>query len=781
VKRYYFILFVSFSLGSFSAFSQNAKQHFKAGEQFFENGMMEAALESFEESIKLDPIDGRTYESVAIVYLQKGDTLQALENFRKAAALNYNPSKNYYQAAQLSYQINNIEISNECIALGLTIKPKDIDLLLLKTQLLFEAENYTKAYEVSNEAISAKDLALAYYYNGASAYKIGLIDEAEKKLEKAIIRDKNLSEAYLAIAEIQLEQKRYDYAVDNCSMVLLLIDPESVEALVLRSRGFSGLVEPDDALADITKAIGLSKNDYNLILERAKINMEYALYADAIQDYSVVLGVNDSVVSTYKERAYAYEQLGQKTEALFDYISMMVLLEKEKGADELKNFTQSRIYELGKESNKPEIVVEHPVINDNLELKVEQGVSELQISGKIFESSDLKEIKINSVSVDFVPVTTGEYLFNYSISTNSLDFISITAVDIYENVNTESYPIFYIETDAPVIELISPIAGSANVIQLETNDNTLYIEGRVIDKSNIASIRIDEVNASFIPGDYNPKFTATIDVQNRKNISVIATDAFGNETKQTFEFSKDGYLLSDNNAMGKTWVVIVENSTYNDYTSLSGPSEDVVELSNALNRYQISKVLHKQNMSKRELERFFAIDLRDLIISNKVNSLLIWYAGHGQNVNGTGYWIPVDGRQNDEYSFYNINALKASLYSYQSLTHILVVSDACYAGESFSLAMRGENSSASCDDLNAITNKSALVLTSTNNEQAMDNSLFTKTFANALANNPTDCIPIDAIANRISIVLNKNSTQKPVFGKIAGLEDKNGTFFFISK
>ena len=126
--------------------------------------------------------------------------------------------------------------------------------------------------------------------------------------------------------------------------------------------------------------------------------------------------------------------------------------------------------------------------------------------------------------------------------------------------------------------------------------------------------------------------------------------------------------------------------------------------------------------------------------------------------------------------------LKASLYSYQSLTHTLVVSDACHAGESFTIAMRGANNSlAACTDLNLISQKSALVLTSSNKEVAMDNSLFTKTFANALSNNPADCIPVDAIAERISIVMYKNTAQKPVFGRIAGLEDKNGTFFFVTK
>jgi len=240
-------------------------------------------------------------------------------------------------------------------------------------------------------------------------------------------------------------------------------------------------------------------------------------------------------------------------------------------------------------------------------------------------------------------------------------------------------------------------------------------------------------------------------------------------------------MLSGNNPMGKTWVVIIENSEYKEFGRLSNTEKDVTGLKEALSRYKISKVLHMKNMSKREMERFFAIDLRDLIVSNNVNSLMIWYAGHGKFKNNTGYWVPVDGRYNDEYSFYNVNALKASVYSYTSLTHLLIVSDACAAGESFSIAMRGDNSLANCDDVNLVTQKSALMLASTDSEVALDNSLFAQSFINALSNNPADCIPIDAIAERITLVMQKNTIQKPVFGRISGLENNNGTFFFITK
>jgi hypothetical protein len=199
-------------------------------------------------------------------------------------------------------------------------------------------------------------------------------------------------------------------------------------------------------------------------------------------------------------------------------------------------------------------------------------------------------------------------------------------------------------------------------------------------------------------------------------------------------------------------------------------------------KYQIHNIITKQNMTKAQLEKFFSIELRDLLRSNHVNSLLVWYAGHGKFFNETGYWIPVDAQRDDEFTYYNINTLKAAMQSYSSsLTHTLVVTDACESGPTFYQAMRSTPKERSCDDWTATKSKSSQVFSSAGYELAVDNSQFTRTFANSLANNPNSCIPIENIVSHVTIAVIKNNQQRPKFGKIAGLEDENGTFFFILK
>jgi hypothetical protein len=264
--------------------------------------------------------------------------------------------------------------------------------------------------------------------------------------------------------------------------------------------------------------------------------------------------------------------------------------------------------------------------------------------------------------------------------------------------------------------------------------------------------------------------------------TVVAEDIHGNKQETEFKLNREGAEIAANNPMGKTWVVFVENSSYETFASLDGPIKDVATIQRALANYQVHNVIHKKDMTKAEMERYFSIELRDLVKKNQVKSLLVWYAGHGKFINDVGYWIPVDAKRDDEFTYFNINGLKAGLQGYGDVVvHTLVVSDACESGPGFYTAMRSANEAPSCDNSTVAGLKSAQVFSSAGYELAVDNSKFTSTFANTLLNNKNACVPIESIVKSVTAAVATETGQKPKFGKIQGLEDMNGTFFFIAK
>jgi hypothetical protein len=233
--------------------------------------------------------------------------------------------------------------------------------------------------------------------------------------------------------------------------------------------------------------------------------------------------------------------------------------------------------------------------------------------------------------------------------------------------------------------------------------------------------------------------------------------------------------------MGKTWVVFIDNSDYRSFATLDGPVKDIQTMRAAFSKYDIHNIIEKKNMTKQQMERFFAIELRDYVRDQKVNSLLVWYAGHGKFINETGYWIPVDAQRDEEFSYFNVNALKAYMQSYANyITHVLVVTDACESGPSFYAAMRGAKER-NCGDYASTKFKSSQVFSSAGAELAADNSPFTKTFARTLDYNSNDCIAIDNIVNKVTAAVSQGQKQSPKFRNITRLDEQDGTFFFIKK
>lgn len=234
-------------------------------------------------------------------------------------------------------------------------------------------------------------------------------------------------------------------------------------------------------------------------------------------------------------------------------------------------------------------------------------------------------------------------------------------------------------------------------------------------------------------------------------------------------------------SMGKVCVVFIENSSYVSFSSINGPGKDIALMKSALSSYKIDKIVHKKNMTKKQMQSFFATELKKIVVDNNIQSILIWYAGHGKYLNNHSYWIPVDAKRDLETSYYSTNSLKADLKAYsKNIKHTLMVTDACESGPSFYQSMRASSTVKDCSS-NAAELKSSQVFSSSGYELAVENSEFTKTFANTLKNSNTTCIPIDKIVTEVTKNVIIKNKQRPKFGAIKDFDHQEGTFFFVKK
>jgi tetratricopeptide (TPR) repeat protein len=606
------------------------------------------------------------------------------------------------------------------------------------------------------------------------------MDLAEQDFANAVSEDKRYAEALRALADVRLKLSRTDFALQNINAAIQL-EPENPEGYVIRSRAYVRKLDYPKAIDDVSKVILLTPDDPEMYYLRGLYYQEFTQHNNAINDFTKVLMMEPENADALYKRASSYEQVANYKDAIKDYETLVGLSAYNVEAQILLKEANDRLFELYRESSAPEIVIVDPAPRDARVLQFPRDSRIVSIKGKLVDESAIKELKVDGLRVQPIEGEEG-WEFLTALDIENKENVRMEVTDVYDNTAEVTFTINLTEVAPPGITIIAPYASDNGVIYLDSEDPNIYVEGRIEDESLIESIMINGVLASYVPGELNPGFTANLNIMNQNKITVTASDVYGNTTEREFRLNKEAAVIAENNPMGKTWAVFIENSNYQTFASLDGPKKDVTLMRAALAKYQIHNVIHKKDMNKSEMERFFSIELRDLVRSNRVNSILIWYAGHGKFINETGYWIPVDARRDDEFTYFNINALKASLQSYSNyVTHTLVITDACESGPSFYQAMRTAPKERSCDDWQATKFKSSQVFSSAGYELAVDNSQFTRTFANSLANSPNSCLPIESIVIKVTAAVVQNKQQKPQFGKIDGLEDEDGTFFFISK
>lgn len=777
MKKLLFLVLISFLVFSFGAYAQNGKKYYKAGQDFVEGQKYDDAIAQFTSAIGLEPSNPDYYYSRGQVYEKLLKYTEAKADYEKAMVF---APKNADAVIRLGAIANRMKNYTEALVLlnkASGMARREHDVYKEKTITLLELGKYDIALKCSDTALLIKPEPMDYFYRGLIYSRLKNDVLAQKEFEKSIDKDKTLPEPRLALAEL-LSETFPQEAMNQCNEVIKMYD-RNTQAYTLRSMIYKKSLDFPNAINDMSKNILIDPANAEFYLQRGTLYQEFNQHTNAIGDFSKYITMKPDSANAYFKRARSYEEIMNFDKAMEDYTRITVLSEFDMRARKMLKDAQVRLYELNKESNPPEISLINPVpVKDTMEIKGD--LMTVLVSGKIREKSRLKSFTINDETVMTVE-KNGEHDFLANINISGKENLIIAAVDDYNNQKVLNFPIRRTEITPPEIALLAPYTTDDGTVMLDSPNPNIAIQGKISDQSLIKSIRVENYVATYLPTELNPSFSAPIDVSNLNKFTVVAEDIYGNKTEKVFNLNRSGAEIAANNPMGRTWVVFVENSGYETFASLDGPVKDVSTIRRALAGYDVHNIIHKKDMTKNEMEYYFNIELRDLVKRNQVKSLLIWYAGHGKFINDVGYWIPVDAKRDDEFSYYNINILKAGLQGYTDLVHTLVVTDACESGPGFYTAMRSSNEAPTCDNTRAAGAKSAQVFSSAGYELAVDNSKFTATFANTLMNNKNACIPIETIVQSVTSAVSTENGQKPKFGKIQGLDDMDGTFFFIAK
>ena len=779
MKRILYILLLLPFLVTVTIQAQTAKQYYKAGEDFTKAMNYKDAIVQFTRAIELDPDFEKAYISRANAYSRRGEHKSAAEDYDRALVFEDKDEEIYYFSGKEWHLQGNNQFALIKLTTAINMKRNFLEAYQVRQVVYMDMEEYEKALEDCKRCLKLKEDEKAYF-NLAQVYeKLGMDIEAEEAYKLSLQKNRRVISTHFSYAQLLYRLEKFDNAGIEVTQVLQL-DPRHLDGILLQSQ----ILAAQGSYLKASDQLSMASVEYpdvpQIYIDRGDINNKLNQPVYAIIDYSKAIELDPENAVIYYKRAGAYEEIREYEKALLDYDKLLTMSKYDGTAQRLHQEATDRIFELNREENRPKVSLVDPLSNDANTIDVSKETQLLNVTGIVEDESSISSLQVNGFSVP-VEETEDGYRFLASVNLANTSQITIQVSDIYNNSETAIFPIRLTEIDPPIVRMIAPYGSDNNILYLDNNNPQIYVEGKIEDESRITSIYIDSVMASYIPSDLNPNFTAIVKVANKSRINVMVEDEFGNRAEIEYKLNRDAQSFEDN-PMGKTWAIFIENSDYESFASLEGPSKDVSMMRSALANYQVHNVIHRKNMSKSQLSKFFSIELRDMIRSNRVNSILIWYAGHGKYVNESGYWIPVDASRDDEFTYYDIKALKAAMQGYPDfLTHTLVITDACESGPSFYQAMRSGIQERNCDDWASTRFKSSQVFSSAGYELAVDDSQFTRTFANVLTNNPSSCVPIENIVLRVISAVENTNQQTPQFGKISGLEDEDGTFFFMPK
>ena len=122
--------------------------------------------------------------------------------------------------------------------------------------------------------------------------------------------------------------------------------------------------------------------------------------------------------------------------------------------------------------------------------------------------------------------------------------------------------------------------------------------------------------------------------------------------------------------------LVVGNSKYKSVNSLKNPKNDANDMASILEKLNF-KVIKYLDVTQDELDAAFNSFLREL---NDYSTGLFYYAGHGMQIDGDNYLVPIDCEVTDKQktivSCYNLNTYFQRVSTYKGKTNICIL-DAC--------------------------------------------------------------------------------------------------------
>lgn len=268
----------------------------------------------------------KAYTKLAFVYLKQNNFKEAEKSIKKSEAImpaDFETQKikaiNYYLSDKYKESKSAIDT-----AINLASSQKmdeDPELLYYRAQLMFKGKNYKQALETCDNALELKPKYLEVLLLRADIrfakkeynYSVKDLNDAIKQMPA----EKPEYSAYKLRAKCKFEMKDFRGAVSDWNVYIDAI-PQEEEALISRAAALINLNDNSKAIADLDEAIKLNKKNAVSYCYRGVAKGGNKSYTEGLKDLDESIKLKFDYGAAYVNRAALKMALKQKEEACKD-------------------------------------------------------------------------------------------------------------------------------------------------------------------------------------------------------------------------------------------------------------------------------------------------------------------------------------------------------------------------------------------------------------------------------------------------------------------------------
>lgn len=187
----------------------DAKTYYKLGNDYYEKGEYEKAIENYNMAILLNPIFSEAYFNRALSYYQLKNFEKSIADYSKSSELDPNNPIIYNNRGDAYYRKQDFNNAIKDYDKAISLNPDYLKAFYNRGLSYASNEDYEKAVEDFSKVVQLKpDFAEAYHLRGLAFEYAGSIDSAITDYEKAVQLNPELTEAktHLEAAKAKKDQ-----------------------------------------------------------------------------------------------------------------------------------------------------------------------------------------------------------------------------------------------------------------------------------------------------------------------------------------------------------------------------------------------------------------------------------------------------------------------------------------------------------------------------------------------------------------------------------------------